>query len=335
MLSLHNLSMRKGSFALRDVCLDVKERDYFVVLGKTGSGKTLLLETIAGLHKHTGTISWQQRDITRLPPEKRRVGFVYQDFALFPHLSVVKNIRFSDRYQKRPGNIKWDDLVDFLELSDLLQRDIHFLSGGEKQRVALARAIYSSPDILLLDEPLSAIDPTFRTTIIENLKQLKRHFSITAVHVTHDFREAYYLADQIGIMLNGQLVQQGPVEDVLFHPSTIPVARFLGFRNILRNGLIENDHGDGYFTIDPSLIAVAAQPGDEEYSIRGICREAVKSINHHQLTFEAQGQSVYVNLGKSSCDPDLIRTGASLYLNFARSAVTFFQTSEGFDEISV
>lgn len=323
MLSLHNICLQKGSFTLKQISFDVKEHDYFVILGKTGSGKTLLLETIAGLHKHAGTVSHRQRDITGVPPEKRKVGFVYQDFALFPHLSVIKNIRFSDRYQTQPDKGQWNELIDFLELGELLQRDIHHLSGGEKQRVALARAIYSRPDILLLDEPLSAIDPSFRNTIMENLKNLKQRFQITVIHVTHNFREAAYLADHIGIMMDGKLMQQGPVHEVLHHPASIPVAKFLGFRNILRTRLIEPLAEESHFTVNPSLIRIGDSAMENEYSICGICRESSEGFNHHEVVVDAEGCPIFANIAKQNYDSDLVRTGARIHLSFPRSAVTF------------
>lgn len=335
MLSLDNIGLQKGSFTLKQVTFDVKERDYFVILGRTGSGKTLLLETIAGLHKHTGTVSFRQQDLTGVPPEKRKVGFVYQDFALFPHLSVIKNIRFSDRYQARSSKAQWDELIDFLDLGDLLQRHIHYLSGGEKQRVALARAIYSRPDILLLDEPLSAIDPSFRNIIMENLKGLKQRFQITVVHVTHNFREAAYLADNIGIMMDGKLVQQGPVSDVLHHPGSIHVAKFLGFRNILRTHLIDPDGDDRYFTVNPALIQLSGNTSNCEYSLRGVYREWNEGYNHHELLIEAEGGPVAVNIAKQNYDPAHFRTGAAVHLSFPRSAVTFFPLTEGLNEASV
>lgn len=335
MLSLHNISLQKGSFTLKQVCFDVKDRDYFVILGRTGSGKTLLLETIAGLHKHAGTVSFRHRDMTGIPTEKRKIGFVYQDFALFPHLSVIKNIRFSDRYQAQPNKSQWDELIDFLELGNLLQRNIHYLSGGEKQRVALARAIYSRPDILLLDEPLSAIDPSLRNTIMENLKGLKNRFHITVIHVTHNFREAAYLADNIGIMMDGKLVQQGPVQEVLHHPISIPIAKFLGFRNILQTSLIDPEGNDQYFTVNPSLIHVTNHAIESDYSIQGICRESSEGFNHHEITVEAAGCPVFVKMTKQNYNPTLTRAGAAVHLSFPRSAVTFLPTSESFDETSV
>jgi len=335
MLSLRNISLKKGSFTLKQVSFDVKDREYFVILGRTGSGKTLLLETIAGLNKHAGTVSFRKRDITNIPTEKRKIGFVYQDFALFPHLSVIKNIRFSDRYQTQSSNFQWDELIDLLGLENLLHRNIHYLSGGEKQRVALARAIYSRPDILLLDEPLSAIDPSLRNTIMEKLKGLKQRFHITVIHVTHNFREAAYLADNIGIMMDGKLVQQGPVQDVLHHPTNIPIAKFLGFKNILPTFLIDADSKDRYFTVNPSMIHVTDHAIESDYNIRGICRESSEGFNHHELVVIAEGCPIFVKMAKQNYDLTLIHTGAAVHLSFPRSAVTFLQTSENLDETSV
>ncbi len=335
MLSLRNISLQKGSFALKEVSFEVKDRDYFVVLGRTGSGKTLLLETIAGLHKHAGKVCYRRRDITDIPPEKRKIGFVYQDFALFPHLSVTKNIRFSDRYQAQPSKFQWDELIEFLELGDLLHRDIHYLSGGEKQRVALARAIYSRPDILLLDEPLSAIDPSFRNTIMENLKGLNHRFHITVIHVTHNFREAAYLADNIGIMMDGTLAQQGPVQEVLHHPASIPIARFLGFRNILPVRLIDPAGGDRLFAVNPALIDVTGQAKAADYRIKGTCCELREDSDHYKLRVEAEGSPVFIKIAKQSYDAAAVHVGAVVQLHFPRAAVTFFQTSESLDETSV
>lgn len=324
MLSLRNISLQKGSFTLKEVSFDVKDRDYFVILGRTGSGKTLLQETIAGLHKHTGTVSFRGRDITTVPPEKRKIGFVYQDFALFPHLSVIRNIRFADRYQAKANASNWDELIDFLELGHLLHRDIHYLSGGEKQRVALARAIYSRPDLLLLDEPLSAIDPSFRNTIMDNLKGLNHRFDITVLHVTHNFREAAYLADHIGIMMDGKLVQQGPVQEVLHHPASIPIARFLGFRNILPLSLIDPAGEGRLFTVNPALINVTAQAVNADFCIKGTCCELREDSDHYKLRVEVADSLVFVKIAKQNHDPDLIKVGGVVQLSFPRSAVTFF-----------
>jgi len=347
MLSLRNIGLQKGSFTLKEVSLDVKDQDYFVILGRTGSGKTMLMETIAGLHKHSGTVSFRGHDITGVLPERRRIGFVYQDFALFPHLSVLKNIRFSDRYRGRfrrsLGNgtaedfseKQWDELIDFLDLEHLLHRNIRYLSGGEKQRVALARAIYSRPEILLLDEPLSAIDPSFRNTIMENLKGLNHRFNITVIHVTHNFREAAYLADNIGIMMDGRLIEHGPAQQVLNRPRTITLARFLGFRNIFPGQLIQPDAADLYFSVDPTLITISDTPISAEYTIQGVCRELKEEGDHYKLTVDFQGHTIFVKIARQLHDPSLTTIGEEVYLGFGAEAVTFFDQTERLDEISV
>jgi len=260
---------------------------------------------------------------------------VYQDFALFPHLSVIQNIRFSDRYQRNGSDNRWDELIQFLELEKLLHRHIHYLSGGEKQRVALARAIYSRPDILLLDEPLSAIDPSFRSTIMENLKGLNLRFGVTVVHVTHNFREAAYLANDVGIMMDGQLVQQGPVTEVLQHPASIPVAEFLGFKNILPVRLLDSGVGKRLFTVNPGLINVTAEAVVDDYSVRGTCCELREDSDHFKLIADVEGSPVYIKITKQNYDSNLIRVGAVVHLSFSHSAITFFESSESPDEVPV
>lgn len=334
MLSLRNISLRKGSFTLKEVSFDVNDREYFVILGRTGSGKTMLLESIAGFHKHRGQLLYHDRDISRVPTEKRNIGFVYQDFALFPHLSVIKNIRFSERYTKKTDT-HWDDLIDFLDLAHLLDRNIRYLSGGEKQRVALARAIHSQPDILLLDEPLSAIDPSFRDSIMENLKGLNHRFNITVLHVTHNFREAAYLADKIGVMINGKMEQEGPAQSVLKHPDTIPIAKFLGFKNILPGSLINSSPPGTSFALNPSQVTISKGTLDNTYNLTGRCLEVRESTNHFKLTFEVNGCRIFVKNARQIHDAALIHAGESLNLSFPESAITRFNKSEGFDEASV
>ena len=335
MLSLRDIYLQRGSFTLKEVSFDVKERDYFVILGRTGSGKTLLLETIAGFHQHGGSISFCGRNLTAVPPERRKVGFVYQDFALFPHLSVIQNIRFSERYGKRTSDPHWDELIDFLDLSHLLERNIHHLSGGEKQRVALARAIHSRPDILLLDEPLSAIDPSFRHSIMESLKGLNSRFNITVVHVTHNFREAVYLADKIGVMMNGRLVQHGAGQEVLNHPKSKAVAQFLGYKNILPARLLGSGYREGSFALNPALIDIDSQPLQRTYNMRGSCCDIREDLDHFALALNVDGSAVVVKIAKQNYDPAYMQLGVSLYLGFPDAAVTYLKESESCVEASV
>ena len=238
MIQLHHLTAEFKDFVLQDVSLTVEKGTFFFLLGPTGAGKTLILESIAGLvSSHGGCIRIGGRDVTHLPPEKRGVGIVYQDQALFPHLSVRKNISFGLRYHRKPdsrGNLSMDFLIRRLGLTHLLDRSVHNLSGGEKQRVALARALAIDPAVLLLDEPLSSLDPNFREDIRQLLKVLHRETAITILMVTHDFSEAHFLAQQVAIMNAGRIEQVGRVADVFLRPATPFVADFVGMKNVFR-----------------------------------------------------------------------------------------------------
>jgi len=238
MIALGDISKEWGVFSLRSIDLEIDEGEYLVVLGPTAAGKTLLLELIAGLHRpDEGRIIIDGVDGADLPPEQRKVGFVYQDYVLFPHLSVLDNVAFGARFgQGLPrdeaqraaevelGRVGVDHLADRSPLT---------LSGGERQRVALARALAAKPRVLLLDEPLSALDQTTRDELRGLLRTVHRKTGVTIVHVTHDQSEAASLADRVAVVMDGRLVQTGTVEDVFSHPSTEAVARFVGVENRL------------------------------------------------------------------------------------------------------
>jgi len=236
MIEVENLSVRFTGFALDDICLTVEKGAFFSLLGPTGAGKTLILESIAGLVQPcAGRILIGGRDITRLAPEKRGVGIVYQDHALFPHLNVRRNISFGLRYHRKPesaANGSLDSLVNRLGLAHLLERSVQDLSGGEKQRVALARALAIDPAVLLLDEPLSSLDPNFREEIRQLLKTLHRETAITVLMVTHDFSEAHFLAQRVAVINAGRIEQVGSVRGVFRRPATPFVTEFVGMKNI-------------------------------------------------------------------------------------------------------
>jgi molybdate/tungstate transport system ATP-binding protein len=236
MIRIDDLHVRLPEFSLAAVDLHARKGEFFVLLGPTGSGKTVLLESIAGLLPVArGRIRLGGREVTALPPEQRAIGIVYQDSALFPHLNVRENITFGVRYQAAPPaevEARFERLVDALGIGHLLARGVTHLSGGEKQRVALARALVVAPDLLLLDEPLSALDPNFREEIRDILKDLHRNTGITVLMVTHDFDEARYLADRIAVIREGHLEQTGTCEAIFTRPATAFTARFVGMGNL-------------------------------------------------------------------------------------------------------
>lgn len=236
MICIEDLSVRLPDFTLRGIDLNIADGEFFVLLGPTGAGKTVLLESVAGLIPVAGgRIRIDGRDVTHLSPEKRGIGIVYQDSALFPHLSVMENIKYGLRYQKKPtcGNkTHFNQMIDALGISHLLHRSVVHLSGGEKQRTALARALVVEPDLLLLDEPLSALDPNFREEIRDILKDLHRDNAVTVLMVTHDFAEARYLAQNVAVLNNGCIEQTGTVESIFLKPATPFSAKFVGMHNI-------------------------------------------------------------------------------------------------------
>ncbi len=236
MIKIENLTVELPKFTLQDINLHIAEGDFFTLLGPTGSGKSVLLETIAGLVPVAdGSIKISGSDIAHLPPERRGLSIVYQDYALFPHLSVLENITFGAKYKgisEGSAVRKAAELAEKLNISHLLPRTPRHLSGGERQRAAIARALLVDPKVLLLDEPLSALDPAFRQEVQDLLKDLHRETGITFVMVTHDFDEALYLSTNGAIIKNGKLVRKGKIRDIFNSPGSEFVAGFVGMSNI-------------------------------------------------------------------------------------------------------
>ncbi len=323
-LSLQALTCDVGAFHLQDISFDVGEGEYFVILGHSGAGKTVILESIAGLHNVGGKLMFNNEEITHKVPEERSVGFVYQEFALFPNLSVRDNIRFAGRYKKiEDAESLFKDLVDFLGLEKLLERRIDNLSGGEKQRIAIARAIYARPKILLLDEPLSAIDPTFRNTIMKFLKDVHRRYGLTTLHVTHNFREASYLADRIAIVMDGRVQQVGSANEVLSSPSSLKVAEFLGFKNIFSAALLK-DNTHHLFSIDPNDILVSKENRLVcDYHFEGFLEECMGIVDHFKLFINVGENQFFVKMLKREHEGCSVMRGEKIYLGFNRKDVCY------------
>lgn len=237
-LQIRDLTKKFGDFtALKEISLDIREREFVCFLGPSGCGKTTLLRAIAGLDIQTsGTIRQAGKDISNLPPEERDFGIVFQSYALFPNLTVNKNIRYGLENQKLPASQINTRVAELLKLVDLHDQDNKYpaqLSGGQQQRVALARAIATSPGLLLLDEPLSALDAKVRVHLRGEIKSLQRRLGVTTIMVTHDQEEALTMADRIVVMDHGSIEQIGTPKQIYGKPATSFVADFIGTMNFI------------------------------------------------------------------------------------------------------
>ncbi|HVN53005.1 MAG TPA: ATP-binding cassette domain-containing protein [Anaerolineaceae bacterium] len=230
-----------GQPVVNQVSLEVGDGEFFVLLGSSGSGKTTILNLIAGLIEvDQGQIILRGREVTRVPTQQRRVGFVFQNYALFQHLSVRENVEFGlavRKVRKVERRRRRDELLELVGLAGMGERMPRQLSGGEQQRVALARALAAQPEVLLLDEPLGALDAKIRGDLRRSLRDIQRRLRITTILVTHDQEEAFDLADRIGVMSRGRLVEVGSPEELYLHPQTEFVATFLGTANLLVGNL--------------------------------------------------------------------------------------------------
>ena len=247
-LALQGLTKRYGSFtAVADVSLRVERGEFLTLLGPSGSGKTTILMCIAGFVAPTaGAILLDGKDITPLPPERRDFGMVFQGYALFPHMTVAENVAFPLRVRKLSAadrEAKVRAALDLVQLQGFAERLPRQLSGGQQQRVALARALVFDPALLLLDEPLSALDKKLRAELQEELKALHRRVGRTFVNVTHDQEEALSLSDRVAILNHGKLIQEGAPAHLYEQPRTRFVADFLGKSNFLQGEVRESVPG--------------------------------------------------------------------------------------------
>ena len=238
-LTIRNVVKSFGKVeVLKTVNQEVRAGEFFTLLGPSGCGKTTLLRIIAGLEiPTTGSVILGEDDITSLPASKRHVNMVFQSYALFPHLTIYENVAFGLRSRKiDPAEITRRVAygLDMLGLEEMKSRTPDQLSGGQKQRVALARALVNEPDILLLDEPMSALDAKLRARVQEELRQLQRKLGTTFIMVTHDQDEALVCSDRIAVMSEGQIVQCGTPEEVYDFPRNRFVAEFLGAANLIQ-----------------------------------------------------------------------------------------------------
>ena len=277
-LSVHNISKLFGNFqALKDVSFGVDESEFVCILGPSGCGKTTLLRVIAGLEEQSeGTINQNNKDVSLLPPDQRDFGIVFQSYALFPNLSVKNNIAFGLKTRKQNKeriNQRVNELLELVGMSDHINKFSAQLSGGEQQRVALARALAPSPGLLLLDEPLSALDAKVRQYLRLEIKNLQKKLGVTTIMVTHDQEEALTMADRIILMNKGIIEQEGSPYELYSNPKTSFAANFIGTTNLLEANKISNN----------------------QVEINGSTLECNETINENSVTITIRPEDIKIN----------------------------------------
>jgi len=348
MIEIKNLYVALDRFLLEDITLDIQDGEYFILLGPTGAGKTVLLEAIAGLYPvKSGQIRLNNKDVTFLSPEKRNIGFAYQDNMLFSHLTVADNICFGLKYRRKPRReieATAGRLAELLGISHLMNRKPDTLSGGESQRVALARALAIEPQLLLLDEPLSALDPETREATQRELRQLHDRLKVTTIHVTHDFEEAAALGDRIAVLGNGRIIQTGTPEQIFRQPNSEFVARFAMARNIFQGDVSDDPKGQGVFYVGRTKLAVVTdlcgrlhasiRPEDILISKEPLVSSALNSFLGTITHMADKGSVIYLTVGvppdficlitRRSYEEMSLREGMRVYVTFKASAVHIF-----------
>ncbi|HEY5719735.1 MAG TPA: ABC transporter ATP-binding protein [Gammaproteobacteria bacterium] len=307
--------------ALQDVSLDIDAGEFCTLLGASGSGKTTLLKVIAGFEAHAdGVVEIGGRDVGKMPVAARNIGMVFQNYALFPHMSVYRNVAFGLEMRRLPATAieqRVQEALARVRLTALGERLPAELSGGQQQRVALARALVIDPDILLMDEPLGALDKNLRQAIQLELKQLHRELGVTIVYVTHDQEEALHLSDRIVILEQGRVIQAGTPRELYFQPANAFVAGFLGECNFL---VLDDGSEVG---LRPEALSVAA-PGQDggkrialEVETTVFTGTGVKLIGRHA------GRQVVALLGNDAlAEPPA--AGSRVELSFDDNAIMRF-----------
>jgi ABC-type Fe3+/spermidine/putrescine transport system ATPase subunit len=276
LLSIRNVAKSFGKNpVLRDISLQIAEGEFLTILGESGSGKTTLLRIIAGFESATSGEIWMGGErLDSLPPYRRRVNTVFQNYALFPHLTVEQNVGYGLRIAKLPNEeiaARVGQILELMKLTLYAQYKPAEISGGQQQRVALARALVNRPRLLLLDEPLSALDANLRRHMQGELKSLQREVGISFVFVTHDQEEAMVMSDRIALLRRGELEQVASPREIYSHPATAYTAQFIGHTNLLRGEVKDGiarcyslswrtglRDGPGIFSLRPENIRVAA-----------------------------------------------------------------------------
>ena len=283
----------EDTHVLKNINFEIEKGKFYTLLGPSGCGKTTILRIIAGFTDvSNGKVTLNGADVTNLPPNKRKVNTVFQDYALFPHMNVFENIAFGLRLKKTPENIikeKVADALKMVQLSGYENREISQMSGGQQQRVAIARALVNEPEVLLLDEPLSALDLKLRTDMQYELRELQQRLGITFIFVTHDQEEALAMSDEIFVMSKGEIIQSGTPVDIYDEPINRFVADFIGESNIV-DGVMKEDYLVEFVGKEFECADAGMRPNEKvEIVIRPVDL-SLTSIDKGKLTVEVDTQ---------------------------------------------
>ena len=314
-----------GERILDGLSLDIHDKEFVTFLGPSGCGKTTTLRVIAGfLTPKSGSVLFDGKDITALPPYKRQVNTVFQKYALFPHLNVYENVAFGLRLKKLPEETirpKVQEMLETVGLKGFERRSINQLSGGQQQRVAIARSLVNQPRVLLLDEPLGALDLKLRKEMQLELKRLQREMNITFVYVTHDQEEALTMSDTVVVMNKGNIQQIGSPQDIYNEPCNAFVARFIGDSNIV-DGIMEKDFlvsfaGHEFTCVDRGFkprepVQVVIRPEDVAIvppsigMLTGLVREVIFKGVHFEMHVDVEGKEWLIHSTQASQPGELI-----------------------------
>ncbi|WP_226039875.1 ABC transporter ATP-binding protein [Natrinema sp. DC36] len=309
-LSLEDLSKvygadDTGTVALEGVDLTIRDGEFFTLVGPSGCGKTTTLRTIAGFEKPTeGAVRFDGREMAGVPPERRGVGVVFQSYALFPHMSVAENIGYGLQFREPPDGLSVDervaDLLESVDLEGMGDRSPDQLSGGQQQRVALARALAPAPDLLVLDEPMSALDAQLRESLRRQIKRIQSALEITTVYVTHDQAEALAISDRLAVMNGGRVEQVGRPQEIYREPATRFVAEFVGDNNVF-DGEVRSREGEyARVEVDGERFTLPASDGTDRLAFCVRPGALSQSVERNQLTVSVEtseflGETVRVN----------------------------------------
>ena len=288
-----SFSYKKGAKAINNFNLEVRKGSFTTLLGESGCGKTTILKLISGfLQPDVGLIEIDGVNQNRIEPDKRKIAFVFQNYALFPHLTVKNNILYGVKNKKNENNYKiFEDTVKSLNLDNLLNRYPHELSGGQQQRVALARSLVLNPKILLMDEPLSSLDTKLREKVRDELKEIQQKLKITTIYVTHDREEALSLSDNIAVIHEGKILQEGSPKELYFYPKNQYTADFIGHANFLKNN-------ENTFLVRPQWFALSDD--EQQNDLCGKIEEITFLGDTTRLIIKLSGENFF------SCEQNLI-----------------------------